>query len=76
MNRIKQGVEVEKLVNVIREFKNESKEIIQTKFSASDVRSAVQVLATVSDIVMNREEGITVEETVVMIFISFLMREC
>lgn len=68
MNRIKDGVEVDKLVNVIREFKNESREITQSNVSASDVRSGVQVLATVSDIVINREEKITKEETEVLVY--------
>lgn len=71
MNRIKDGVEVDRLVNVIRDFKNESKIIAQSNVSSSDVQSVVQVLATVSDIVSDREDQITEEETVVLIDISF-----
>lgn len=75
MDRIKDGVGIDKLVNVIQEFKEESKAILQTNVTASDVRSGVQVLATVSDIVTNRVGQIGEEETVVFAFSLFLVLE-
>lgn len=58
---------MKKLVNVIRQFKNVSRGITQTEFSASDVRSCLLVIDKLSDILTNQKDQITEEEAVVMI---------
>ena len=56
------------LANVLKVFSNESKDILNSnKSTASDIRSGVEILRTASNIVSDREENITKEETYVRI---------
>lgn len=56
------------LANVLKVFSNESSDILNSnKSTASDIRSGVEILRTASNIVSDREENITKEETDVRI---------
>ncbi|XP_071165888.1 uncharacterized protein [Mytilus edulis] len=64
LHNIQDGLQVDKLANVLKVFSNESKDILNSnKSTASDIRSGVEILRTASSIVSNREENITEEET-------------
>ncbi|XP_052073546.1 adhesion G protein-coupled receptor F5-like isoform X2 [Mytilus californianus] len=64
LHHIQDGLQVDKLANVLKVFSNESKDILNSnKTTASDIRSGVEILKAASEIVSYREDTITEEET-------------
>lgn len=64
LHNIQDGLQVDKLANILKVFSNESKDILNSnKSTASDIRSGVEILRTASEIVSYREDIITEEET-------------